>query len=173
MMSQAGCVLRPKKTKKKHQVKPCPKHTFTPFFPNNTFFLHLHIPPTHFHHLCRETHPCSSAEHAQTMAFYSTKRSKEQASGGKKKTWCLYLPSSTLHTIVFLSVSSIHPTLEPSLTRIPSLPIPYPPSHTFNPNTTAQQEWKRCSKAFDELFCSFFPLFLLVVTIYHWIDKSF
>ncbi len=149
-----------KKSKKTHQVKPCPKHTFTPFFPNNTFFLHLYIPPTHFHHLCRETRPCSSVEHAQTMAFTSTKRSKEQVSGDEKETWCLSLPSLTLHTIVFLCVSSIRPTLEPSLTSIPSLPIPSPPKPYFQPKhyrpTRMKKMLESLRRAFLFLFSSFF-----------------
>ena len=159
-MSQAGSVLRPKKTKKTHQVKPCPKHTFTPFFPDNTFFLHLHIPPTHFHHLCRETPPCYNAEHAQTMAVYSTKRSKEPVRGDEKKTWCLNLPSYTRHTIVFVCVSSNHPTLERSLTRIPSLPIPPPPKPYFQPKhhrpTRGKKMLESLRRAFLFLFSSFF-----------------
>jgi hypothetical protein len=120
-----------KKKKKTHRVKPYPKHTFTPFFPNNTFFLPLHIPPTRCHHLCRETRPCSSVEHAQTMAFPTTKHSKEQESGDEKETWCLSLPSLTPHTIVFLCVSSIHTTLERSLTSIASVRIAFPPKPNF------------------------------------------
>jgi hypothetical protein len=57
-----------------------------------------------------------------------------RVSGDEKETWCLSLPYLTPHTIVFLCVSSIHNTLEPSLSSIPSLPIPLPPSHTFNTN---------------------------------------
>ncbi len=130
-MSQAGCVLRLKKTKKTHRVKPSPKHTFTPFFTNNTFFLPLYILTKNFQHLCRETRPYFSVEHAQTMAFASTKGCKEQVNGDEKETWCISLPSLTPHTIVFLCVFSIHPTLEPSLTSIPFLPIPPPPKPYF------------------------------------------
>jgi hypothetical protein len=86
------------------------------------------------------------------MTYPSTKHSKEQESGDEEETWCLSLPSLTLHTIVFLCVSSIHPTLEPSLTSIPSLPIPSPPKPYFQHKTTARQEKKTFLKAFDELF---------------------
>jgi hypothetical protein len=159
------------------RIKPCPKHTFTPFFPNKTFFLHLHIPPTRFHHLCRETRPYSSVEHAQTMAFPSTKHSKEQESGDEKETWCLSLPSLTLHTIVFLCVSFIHPTLEPSLTSIPSLPITSPSKPYFqhkHHRPTREKKMFESLRVVKLLYgCNNLPLFLLVVTIYHWIEKFF
>jgi hypothetical protein len=114
----------PKKHKNTQRVKPSPNHTYTPFFTDNAFFRPLHTLQTHFQHLFRETRPCSSVDHAKTRAFASAKRSKEQVSKDEKETWCLSLPSLAQHTIVFLCVSSIHPTLEPSLTSIPSLPIP-------------------------------------------------
>ena len=79
-----------------------------------------------------------------------------RVSGDEKETWCLSLPYLTPHTIVFLCVSSIHNTLEPSLSSIPSLPIPLPPSHTFNTNkvrTPQQQREKR--KEEERFFFSF------------------
>ena len=152
--------MRPKKTKKPHRVKPSPKHTFTPFFTNNTFFLPLYILTKHFQHLCRETRPCSSVEHAQTMAFPTTKHSKEQESGDEKETWCLSLPSLTQHAIVFLCVSSIHPTLEPSLTSFPSLPNTSPPKpyfqHKHHRPTREKKMFESLRRAFLFNFSSFF-----------------
>jgi hypothetical protein len=144
-----------------HRVKPSPKHTFTPFFTNNTFFLPLYILPKHFQHLCRETRPCSSVEHAQTMAFASTKCRKEQVSGDEKETWCPSLPSLTPHTIVFLYVSSIHTTLEPSPTSILFLPIPPPPQAILSIPSPPETRVKRCWKAFDELFLFHFSSFFI------------
>jgi hypothetical protein len=88
MCRETGCVLAQQTPKKKLWSRKSHNHTYTPFFTNNTFFQHLHTLPTHFQHLCRETRPCSSVEHAQTMAmaFASTKGSKEQVGVDKKET---------------------------------------------------------------------------------------
>jgi hypothetical protein len=69
----------------------------------------------------------TTIQQRKALAFASTKGSIEQVTRDEKETWCLSLPSLTPHTIVFLCVSSIHTTLEPSLTSIPSLPISFPP----------------------------------------------
>ena len=73
----------------------------------------------------------TTIQQRKALAFASTKGSKEQVTGDEKETWCLSLPSLTPHTIVFLCVSSIHSTLVPSLTSIPSLPNPSPPKPKF------------------------------------------
>jgi hypothetical protein len=73
----------------------------------------------------------TTIQQRKALAFASTKGSIEQVTRDEKETWCLSLPSLTPHTIVFLCVSSIHSTLVPSLTSIPSLPNPSPPKPKF------------------------------------------
>jgi hypothetical protein len=73
----------------------------------------------------------TTKQQRKAQTFARTKGSKEQVRWDEKETWCLSLPSLITHTIVFLCVSSIHPTLVPSLTSIPSLPIPFPPKPKF------------------------------------------
>lgn len=93
--------------------------------------------------------------------------------GDKKETWCRSLPSFITHPIVFLSVSSIHPTPEPSLTITPSLRIPLPPNPSFHHKLNSPTRGTRSAKANDKLFWPSFTMFSLVVPIYHWIQTNF
>jgi hypothetical protein len=53
----------------------------------------------------------------------NNKHSKGEEVGDNEATWFVTLPSFKPHPIVYLCVSSIHPTLTRSLTFTPSLPI--------------------------------------------------
>ena len=77
----------------------------------------------------------SFQEQKENTTQHKTTQNKGRVSGDEKKTRCLSLPNLTLHTIVFLRVSSIHTSLEPSLTSIPSLPIPSPPQEILSTQT--------------------------------------
>jgi hypothetical protein len=149
------------------------KHTYTSFFTANTFFRTLHIIQTHCKHLCRETRPRLSVLHAQMKACRTIKKKKRTGGWDKKITWFRSLPSFIPHPFRFLCVSSIQPTLEPSLTSFSSLPIPPHPLAILSTQTPPPAKSKKCGKAFDELFRSSFPLFSLVITIYHWITYFF
>ncbi len=57
----------------------------------------------------------------------------------------------------------------------PILPFqfPPPPKPYFQHKHHRPTRVKKCGKAFDELFCSRFSLFSLVVTMYHWFAYIF
>jgi hypothetical protein len=110
-----------------------------------------------------------------TLSFKRTRRSNKGMSqqknkakvrwfGTKKRHGSVHFPPSNLipSCFMFLCVSSIHTTLEPSLTSTTSLRIPPPPQASLSPHTQLPNKLKKCGKAFDELFCPNFPLFLLV-----------
>ncbi len=89
----------------------------------------------------------------------------------KNDSWFHTHPSLKTHPYVFLWVSSIHPAHAPSLTITPSLRIlPPPPPPSFNPKLNCQTGGTTSGKPSMTFFWSSFPLFLLVVTIYHWIE---
>ncbi len=134
------------------------KHTYTSFFTANTFFPTLHIIQTHSQHLCRETRPRLSVLDAQINACRSTKTKQRSGGLGQKNGMVPFtslLQISSLHVPLCL-LYPYYPRAFPNLYYFPSNSYP-PPSQPFTPT-----ELKKCGKAFDELFCSNFPLFLLV-----------
>ncbi len=136
------------------------KLTYTSFFTTNTFFPTLHIIQTHYQHLCRETRPRLSVLEAQKKACRSTK--KQQRSGGlrQKMTWFRLLPSFKPNPFMFLCVFSFHPTLEPSLTSIPSLPILFPPKPYFQHKHHRPTRVKNVGRPSTSFFVPVFLLFL-------------
>ena len=136
------------------------KHTYTSFFTANTFFRTLHIIQTHSKHLCRETRPRLSVLDAQMKGCRSTKTKQRSGGWDKKIRWFRSLTSFKPHPIRFLCVSSIQPTLESSLTRFPSLPIPPPPlailSTQTPPPAKSEKMWESLRRAFWVQFSSIF-----------------
>ena len=90
----------------------------------------------HIYNICAATHALVSAKTTlKQRNLPAQKHSKEQWVGDQKATWSLSLPSYKSHSFIFICVSSIHPTLEPSLTCTPSLRIPLPPPAILSPQT--------------------------------------
>ena len=139
------------------------KHTYTSFFTANTFFRTLHIIQTHSQHLCRETCPRLSVLDAQIKACRSTKTKQRSGGLGQKNGMVPFtslLQTSFLHVPLCL-LYPYYPRAFPNLYYFPSNSSP-PPKPAFHPKHSCQTELKKCGKAFHELFCSNFPLFLLV-----------
>ncbi len=106
------------------------------------------------------------------ISHHKTQQSKRKWGRKRNMSPITSLLNTTCHRLPLCFLYPSHPRAFPNQHSFPSN-YPPPPSHTSNTNTTTRQEQKRCLKAFDELFCSILPLFLLVVTIYHWIEKFF
>ncbi len=88
------------------------------------------------------------------------------------------LSSTKPHPVVFLFVSSIHPTLVRSLTFTPSLPIPPPPEAILSRHTQCPTGGRTCGEPktfFGAVFLSFYwtkKNGQNVTTVYHLIEKN-
>ena len=131
------------------------KHTYTSFFTANTFFRTLHIIQTHSKHLFRETRPRLSVLDAQIKTCRSTKTKQSSGGLGQKNDMVPFtslLQTSSLQVPLCLLYPA-HPRAFPNQHSFPSNSAP-PPSHTFNTNTTARQEWKNVGKRSTSFFWS-------------------
>ena len=85
-------------------------------------------------------------------------------------TYLLHTTSLRLHLCLLYPS---HPRAFPNMHSFPSNSSP-PPKPSFHPKHSCPTECREVGKAVHELFWCFFgrfPLVLLVVTIYHWIEK--
>jgi hypothetical protein len=147
--------------------------TLSPSNPTPFSDPYIHTIPTHKQHLCRDTGPCFSVEHAQTKARSSKKT--QQVTGGWGQTKNMFLFTSLLQTaslcLPLRLLFPSHPRAYPNQHAFPSIsPSPQAPSHPFTTSTHPQLRSGEVGETFDALFLSFSPLFYLLVTIYHWID---
>jgi hypothetical protein len=148
--------------------------THTPPSSLTTPLSNTYTPYQHISNISAATHALVSALTTLKQRHLSAqKHSKEQPAGDEKETWSPSLPSSKSHSIVFLCVSSIHPTLEPSLTSIPSLPNSSPPKAILATQTPPPDKGEKMWESLRRAIFSSFPLFSLVVTIYNWIAYFF
>ncbi len=160
MCREQGCVLGQKTPKKRLRVRTSPNPTYTPSFTSNTFFRTLHTLPTHFQHLCRDACPCFSVRQRSNKGICQHRNTAKNNGLGTKRQHGSYHFPPTHHIHSSSSVSSIHPTLEPSLTSTPSLRIPSPPKPSFQHKHRRPTGVKRCGKAFDELLFQFYSVFI-------------
>jgi len=117
-------------------------------------------------------------------SFKRTRRSNKGMSQHKNKAKVRWFGTKKWHGSVHFPPSNLIPScssmsplsiLPSSIPQTLLLPFEFLPPHqpAFHPKHSSQTELKKCGKAFHELFCSNFPLFLLVVTFYHFIEDTF
>jgi hypothetical protein len=166
--------LGQKTPKMRLRVRTIPNPTYTPSFTANTFFRTLQTLPTHFQHLCRDACPCFSVDDAQTKAFASTETLQRTMGWGPKGnmvpiTSLLHTTSLRLHLCLLYPTS--HPRAFPNLHSFPSNSPP--PQAILSTQTPPPDRSEKMRERLRRAFLSCFPLFLLVVTIYHWIAYKF
>jgi hypothetical protein len=121
---------------------------------------------------CKRT-KLSSTQIAQTEAYHNTETQHRSGSLGQEKDMVL-IKSLLTTTPLCLTLCLLYPSHPSAFPNTHSFPSNSPTPQTFLfPTTKCPTKVVRGWRSFQGHFLSRFPLFLLVITIYHWIKKFF